>query len=445
MNHLGWTTAAIAVALSLGCSSGKPGGSSCVPGASDACACQGGLVGAQTCQADGTFAACACPGTTSGGSTASGNTSSASTATGASSGNATTGSSGDTSSGTTGSSTATTGASSTRSTAASSSSTSSAGSSGASGCSASLPPRVLATIDSFQGQIWDVTDPASAQGLIGSADLLSDIPTAISETSLPGDDEILVLLDTAGLVAFDSSGSYLGQIQVPVTSGNFQGGTGLAYVPQPCGAPPVVVVCGAEVTAFEYAGRSAFSANGIAYPTALYTADAYYGACAPGPSDTFFATGTSSVGWFDVSTGTPHGAGGLDAGLGFFAQSQGSVNGVAVDPANEVLLVGDDGSGNGFAALFNATGICEQARSGGACTLVCNGGCAAGDPTLTGIPLQSAAAFNGVFLATASTANPSAMNTILQLDPANALAAGTYLVGPRGTDFYGLFAAPQTP
>jgi hypothetical protein len=77
-----------------------------------------------------------------------------------------------------------------------------------------------------------VTSPASAQEIIGSADLLSDVSTAVTETSMPGDEEILVLTDTSGLVAFDSaSEAYLGQIEVPAGSGAFQGGQGLVSAP----------------------------------------------------------------------------------------------------------------------------------------------------------------------------------------------------------------------
>jgi hypothetical protein len=304
---------------------------------------------------------------------------------------------------------------------------------------------VLVTVDSFQGQVWDVTNPASAMGIIGSADLLSDIPTAVTETNTPGDDEILVLLDSNGLVAFDSaSAAYLGEIQVPVQQGNFEGGQGIVFAPQPCGATPVVVVCGgqnAEVTAFQYPGRSSFSANGMAYPTALYTGDANYGGCVPGPDNTYFATSPESVGWYDVLTGNPHGGGGQ--GTGLFAQSQGGVNGVAVDPSNNVFIVGDDGNSDGFAALFNPSGICEMAVSGGACTLSPCGTCTSGVPALTMTPLYGAAYFNGNFLATASTTNQAAMNTILQFSPSSALAVTNYLVGQTGTNFYGLFAAPQ--
>jgi hypothetical protein len=202
-----------------------------------------------------------------------------------------------------------------------------------------------------------------------------------------------------------------------------------------------VVVCGAEVTAFRYAGASSFSGSGLVSPTALYTFDANYGGCAPGPDDTFFATGAGSVCWYDALTGNPHV--GAASGSGAFAQSQGAVNGVAIDPSGEVFLVGDDGNGDGFVALFNSMGLCKSARSGGACTLSCSGGCTAGDPALSGTPLYGAAAFNGLFLATASTANTAALNTILQVDPSNALAVSNHLVGPSGSYFYGLFAAPQ--
>jgi hypothetical protein len=120
------------------------------------------------------------------------------------------------------------------------------------------------------------------------------------------------------------------------------------------------------------------------------------------------------------------------------------VNGVAIDASTNVFVVGDDGTGeNGFVALFNSIGVCEEARSGGACMLTCNSGCVAGDIALAGTPLYGAAYFNGVFLATASTTNPVAMNTILQFNPSNALADSTYFAGPTGTNFYGLFAAPQ--
>ncbi len=329
----------------------------------------------------------------------------------------------------------------------SSSGSSSSGSSCASSGGTALPSRVLVTNNNgASSQIWDVTNPAAAQGIIGSADLLGDIPTAVTETSFQGDEEILVLLDSDGLVAFDSATeAYLGEIVVPVEQGNFQGGQGIVFAPQPCGGTPVVVVCGGEndeVTAFQYPGRSSFTGNGMAYPTALYTGDANYGGCAPGPDNTYFATGIQSVGWYDVLTGNPHGGGGQ--GTGFFAQSQGDVNGVAVDTSNNVFIVGDDGTGNnGFVALFNSSGICEQARSGGACTLSPCGSCIAGDPTLTGTPLYGAAYFNGMFLATASTTNQAAMNTILQVNPSSSLAVTSYLVGPTGTNFYGIFAAPQ--
>ena len=325
--------------------------------------------------------------------------------------------------------------------------TSGSSSNGSSGCGSSsgspLQARVLATTDSFQGQIWDVTNPAAAQGIIGAANLQSDIPTAIAETTTPGDQEILVLLDTSGLIAFDSAGTFLGQIEVPVPSGTFQGGSGIAYVPQPCGATPVIVVCGDQVTGFRYPGRSAFSANGLAYiplVDQLYSDTASgYNACVPGPNNTFFATFGSSVEWYDVLTDNPHGGG----FTGLFAQSQGQVSGVAIDAAGEVFVAGDDGSNDGFVALFSSSGICKQARSGGSCTLTCSGGCAVGDPALTGLPLHAAASFNGVFLVTASNSSPNAMNTILQVDPTNALTVTNYYVGPIGTDFYGLFAAPQ--
>src|SRR5208282_5239350 len=254
---------------------------------------------------------------------------------------------------------------------------------------------------------------------------LTDIPTSLAEANYQGDQEILVEMDNNGLVAFDSaSATYLGQIAVPAPSGDGPGGQGIAYVPQPCGGIPVVIICGYAVTAFQYPGRSTFTANGTAYPTALYSYENNYGGCAPGPDNTYFATSSDSVGWYDVLTGNPHGGGGQ--GTGLFAQSQGIVNGVALDSSNDVLLVGDDGASNGFVALFNASGICKQARAGGACTLSGCGSCVSGDATLTGTPLYGAAALNGMFLVTASTTNTNAMNTILQVNPSNALAVSTY-------------------
>ena len=280
--------------------------------------------------------------------------------------------------------------------------------------------------------------------------MLSDIPTAVTEANIsPTDQEILVLTDSSGLVAFDLSGNYIGQIEVPVQQGNFQGGQGIVFAPQPCGATPVLVVCGgqnAEVTAFQYPGKSAFSANGMAYfnsAQTLYTGDADFGGCVPGPGNTFFATENGTVGQYEILTGCAYPGGCNGSGSGLFASSQGEVNGVAVDSSGDVLIVGDDGSSDGFVALFNSGGVCKQARSGGSCSLTCTGGCVTGDPALTGTPLYGAAFFNGVFLVTASTTNPNAMNTILQTNPSSALAVSNYFVGPSGTDFYGIFAAPQ--
>jgi len=54
---------AAAVAALLACSSesaAPPAGSRCTPGATVTCPCSGGGSGVQTCQADGTFAACSC-------------------------------------------------------------------------------------------------------------------------------------------------------------------------------------------------------------------------------------------------------------------------------------------------------------------------------------------------------------------------------------------------
>jgi hypothetical protein len=203
----------------------------------------------------------------------------------------------------------------------------------------------------------------------------------------------------------------------------------------------VVIVCGGqsdEVTAFQYEGRSSFNADQLAYPKLIYIGQADFGGCAPGPDNTFFAAEIDSVGWYDVLTGNPH----VAAGTGLFAQSQGGVNGVALDASNDVFIVGDDGSQNGFVALFNSNGVCEQARSGGACTLSCNS-CISGDTTLAATPLYGAAEINGVFLVTASTSNTPAMNTILQVNPSSSLAVSSYYVGAAGTDFYGIFATPQ--
>jgi hypothetical protein len=301
---------------------------------------------------------------------------------------------------------------------------------------------VLVTVDSEQtGGVWDVTSPASAAEIIGPADLLADSPLAVAQAD---DQEILVLMDTNGLVAFSGTGSYLGQIQVPVPSGMFQGGSGLAYVPQPCGATPVVIVCGnEEVTAFGYPGGSAFS-NGMYYPNAIYSDESDYNICVPGPGNTYFASEPESVGWYDVLTGCPHVGGCNGAGSGLFAASQGPVNGVAADPSGNILLVGDDSAGNGFAALFNPSGVCTAAISGGACSLSC-GSCTPGNATLSGTPLYAVAYYNGTYLVTASTTNTPAMNNIWQVTPGSPLTIATYYTGPANTDFYGIFAAPQPP
>jgi hypothetical protein len=74
------------LALTSACSTGV---ASCIPGASVACACLGGLVGVQVCQANGTYAACSCPGTASSTGTAASSTAGTGT-TAATSGAATT-------------------------------------------------------------------------------------------------------------------------------------------------------------------------------------------------------------------------------------------------------------------------------------------------------------------------------------------------------------------
>lgn len=62
---------ALALLVLAACSSSDPAGtgpitSTCVPGASVSCACLGGGVGAQRCEAAGTFGECDCPTTDSG-------------------------------------------------------------------------------------------------------------------------------------------------------------------------------------------------------------------------------------------------------------------------------------------------------------------------------------------------------------------------------------------
>ncbi len=317
--------------------------------------------------------------------------------------------------------------------------TTTGGSSGSAtaGCPApaSGTTRALATIDSVTGAVWDVTNPPG-QAIIGSAFLQQDVPTAVA---VAPDGEILVLLDTAGLVAFDGSGNYLGQIEVPVPAGSFQGGNGLAVLPEGSGAP-LVAVCGDQVTAFRYDGPSSFS-SGKVFPTALWSGQGGLNGCFPGPCNTLFAASGNQLQWYDALSGNAHGS-------GTFAQSPGQVQGGAVAPNGDVLIVGDDGSSNGFVALLSGGGICQAARSGGACTLTCNGTgqnvCVAHDPTLAQTPLHQAASLpDGTFLVTAGTANTPAMDNIFHVDPGNALAVSTYLTASSGTDFYGLVVSPQ--
>lgn len=192
------------------------------------------------------------------------------------------------------------------------------------------------------------------------------------------DGEILVEMDQNGMVAFDASGNYLGQIVVPAPSGTGPGGVGLAYLPQPSG-PDLLVVCGYEATVFYYGGAGTFS-NGKVYPTAVWTAQENWGVCFPGPCNTIYAASGASLQWIDALTGNFHGGG----FSGTFVQSQSTVNGGAVAQNGDVLVTGDDGSGNGFAALFASNGACKAARSGGPCTLSGYSPCTAGDATLAG-------------------------------------------------------------
>jgi len=295
--------------------------------------------------------------------------------------------------------------------------------------------RVLATVDSFNGQVWDLTTPPGSE-LIGPANL-SDIPAAVGVTAAG---EILVQLDDDGLVAFDETGTYEGQIQVPAPSGDGPGGNGLALLPQPAG-PTLVVVCGYAATGFYYDGGGSFSANGTAYTNALWTAEDNLNGCFPGPCNTIYAAYDDQLLWLDALTGNPQGGG---DGLGTVATSQGQVEGGARDANGDLLIAGDDGSNDGFVALFSSSGVCKEARSGGPCTLTCNGGCVAGDATLASTPLHQAAAMpDGTFLVTVGTANQLEMNNVYRVDPSNGLAVSTYLTGPSGTDFYGLVVSPQ--
>ena len=118
-----------------------------------------------------------------------------------------------------GSSVGTTSGSSSRSTAGSTGGSSGCGSSGGT----QLPARVLATVDGSQGQVWDVTSPSSAAGLIGSANLLSDVPTALTETTLPGDRRNPGVVGHLGPGRFRQRHIYLGQIEVPVQQGDSRG------------------------------------------------------------------------------------------------------------------------------------------------------------------------------------------------------------------------------
>ncbi len=121
------TLAVWVVAATAACP--RPGGpASCVPGASESCACPGGAVGTQVCQPDGTFAVCSCPTRESSGTSGTSSSSSGSTASGSSTGS--TGSSGTTAA-------SSTSGGSSGSSGSTSSSTTGGGSTGGSGASGS--------------------------------------------------------------------------------------------------------------------------------------------------------------------------------------------------------------------------------------------------------------------------------------------------------------------
>ncbi len=347
---------------------------------------------------------------------------SGSSSSGQSSSGSTGGSSGS-SSGTTGSSSGASGQSSSGTTGGSSGTT--GGSTG--GLDAGCPPPagspwVLATDDVTAGGVWDLGGAGSA--FINGGDWGSDHPNAVAIDDT--NKEVLVLTDTSGLWAFDIGGASLGQVQIPFAPGEFQGGTGIAILPQ-CSGPPLAVVCGDSSTVgFYYAGPTS-------NPTRLWENPAGCGQATPGPGATFFATSGPTVVQYDALTGNSHGS--------FFAQSQGGLEGAAMAADGTVLVAGDDGDGNGFVALMSRSGVCQQARSGGTCTLSCSPGpCTPNDPTLAAMPLHQAAALSGgAFVVTVSTTAPTKMQTVWRVDPGS-LALTSYFSATSGVDFYGLTA-----
>ncbi|MHB8417246.1 MAG: hypothetical protein ACYDCL_04160 [Myxococcales bacterium] len=309
--------------------------------------------------------------------------------------------------------------------------------------------RVLAT-DSPDVEVWDLTVPAQAAPLIGH---LNDGCTPVA-LAMAADQEILVLTQCA-LDVFDADALPAGMVNTALLS--VVPTNGLAYLPQD-GGPATVVVCGGGLEAFAYGGAASLD-GGVVTPALLWSGSFDGGAsagglgnfvgtfdqCAPGPAGTFFAAnGQSGLAWFDGATGNPHGS-------GSFAAWGGSVSGVAVGPLDETLLVGEDDGGNGFAALFSASGECLVARTGGVCAQNCDA-CYAADSTLGGNPLDQAASMgDGTFLATILNRDAALANSnrIVRLDGRDRLAPTLDYQGPDvfsgGPQFVGILAWPQGP
>ncbi|MHB1843948.1 MAG: hypothetical protein ACYCWW_03810 [Deltaproteobacteria bacterium] len=301
------------------------------------------------------------------------------------------------------------------------------------GGTAGGPFRLLASSNANPNyEILDVTDPANAQPLIGDA-LLGDVPEAVA---VGPSGEIFVGLDSSGFKVFDAQGGFEGTLSIAGCGGGGTapiGSSGMVALPEPDGGTLLAVSTSDGFFALTYTGPSSFQGQ-VASPGVLWCGNqgGFY-QVAQGPAGSLLIGTVSGVDWVTASTGASVGANGT------FAAFSGIGYGVARSAQGEILIVGDDGSQNGFAALFNSNGLCLVERTGGVCGGLCPRSCTAHDPTLLGNPLYQAAALpGGAFVATAyvNQTTPADMNEIYELDPST-LAISAYLTN-ASVDFFAL-------
>ena len=313
---------------------------------------------------------------------------------------------------------------------------------------------MLAT-DGPDVEVWDLTVPAQAAPIIGPASITGGC--APRSVAMADDQEILVATQCA-VDVFNPDATHAGGVNVALMDPSLDPVNSLVFVASDAGPPTVVLCGGGGLEGFAYPGAAAFDGGLLTLPVLWSNATFGVGAagsignfigtfdqCAVGPSGTLFAAyGVNGLASFD-SSGHPLYAGSTAPGW------PGSVSGVAVGPGGETLLVGEDDGGNGFAALFAASGECLVARTGGACAQTCDA-CYASDATLGQTPLDQAASLgDGTFIATILNQNAALAqsNQIVRLDGRHQLAPTDYYQGvgvfSGGPQFIGVLAWPQGP